>query len=178
MKKLFVFVGDSCSGKTTLVAELDKRHHDKFKRVVTCTSRSMRTGEVDGRDYHYLPKTYFVGNPGLVLVKETARGDYYGTRKADLLLSTHHLLLTSKPTGVPKLFTLGFKNIVVVRIGINETLKIARMQQRGDSEEMISECLKSDISTSMEVDFTGALIIELNANQSLNEKIESILRAC
>lgn len=178
MKKLFVFVGDGSSGKTTLIAELAERHPNKFRKVVTRTSRSMRTGEVDGEDYHFLPRAYFVGNPELVLVKETDRGDYYGTKKADLFLSTHHLLLTSRPTGVLKLFALGFRNIVVVRIEICEALKIARMRQRGDSEEVISERLKSDISTSMEADFADALIIELNASQSLDEKVGSILKAC
>ena len=60
MKKLFVFVGDGGSGKTTLITKLTKKHSDKFRKVVTCTSRSLRVGEVDGVDYHFLPVKYFI----------------------------------------------------------------------------------------------------------------------
>lgn len=177
MKKLFVFVGDSGSGKTTLIAELIKKHPDKFRKVVTCTNRKARVGEVEGVDYNFLPGDYFDNNSDLVLVKKTYGSDHYGTRRADLFLDTHHLLLTSKPTGVPKLIMLGFSNIVVVRIGISGTLKIERMRQRGDSERVISERLELDTAT-VEVDFGKVPIIELDANQPLDEKVELVLKVC
>ena len=177
MKKLFVFVGDSGSGKTTLIAELTKKHPDKFRKVVTCTSREARVGEVSGLDYCFLPTTYFVNNPELVLIKETDNGYYYGTRKKDLFSDTYHLLLTSKPTGVPKLIMLGFSDIVVVRIKISVILKIKRMRQRGDSEQMILERLESDF-TSVEVDFGDVPVVELDAIQPLDEKVSLILKAC
>lgn len=177
MKNLFVFVGDSGSGKTTLITELTKRHPDRFRKVVTCTSRRPRADEVDGVDYHFLPANYFVDNPELVLVKQTDKGGHYGTRKADLCSDTYHLLLTSKPTGIPKLTMLGFDNIVVVRIKISMSLKIERMRQRGDSEQMISERLGTDFATA-EIDFGDVPIIELDAVQSLDERVSLILKAC
>lgn len=177
MKKLFVFVGDSGSGKTTLIAELIQKHPDKFRKVVTCTSREARASEVEGIDYNFLPRDYFDNNLGLVLVKKTDGSDRYGTRKADLFSNTHHLLLTSKYTGVPKLIMLGFSNIAVVRIGISRALKIERMKQRGDSEQIILERLELDAAI-VEVDFGGVPIIELDANQPLDEKVECILKVC
>lgn len=177
MKNLFVFVGDSGSGKTTLITELTKRHPDKFRKVVTCTNRPPRIGEVNGVDYHFMPTSYFSGNSKLVLAKQTNDGDCYGTREADLRSDTHHLLLTSKPTGIPKLTMLGFDNIVVVRIKISMSLKIERMRQRGDSEQMISERLGTDFATA-EIDFGDVPIIELDAAQSLDEKVSLILKAC
>jgi guanylate kinase len=178
MKKLFVIIGESGSGKTTLVNKLTKKHPDIFKKVVTYTSRLPRSQEIDGIDYHFLPATFFINNTDLVLVKKTKQGDYYGTKKADLLSNSHHLLLTSKPTGVQKLVDLGFKNIVVVRIEISKALKIKRMRQRGDSENMIFERLKSDNPNSTETDFKNMLVIELNAIQFLNKKVKQILEAC
>lgn len=177
MKKLLVFVGDSGSGKTTLIAELTKRHPDKFRKVVTCTSREARVGEVEGVDYNFLPRDYFDNDSNLVLVKKTGGGDHYGTRKVDLFSDTHHLLLTSKPTGVPKLVALGFTNVVVVRIEISKTLKIERMRQRGDSELVISERLELDAEPT-ETDLGKVPIIEVSANQSLDQKVECILKAC
>ena len=175
MKKLFVLIGESGSGKTTLVNELVRKYSDKLKKVITCTSRTPRVGEIDGEDYHFLPREYFDNNPDLVLVKNPVHGDCYGTRKSELFSKTHNLLLASKPTGIPKLVALGFQNLVVVRIEIGEMLKIERMRHRGDSEQMILKRLELD-SASVEIDFGNVPIIELNSIQSLDEKVGLILK--
>ncbi|MEK7564606.1 MAG: hypothetical protein AAB510_03535 [Patescibacteria group bacterium] len=176
--KLVVFIGDSGSGKTTLVNELIGKHPDKFKKVVTCTSRTPRMGEVDGVDYHFLPRECFEDNSDLVLVKNPIQGNCYGTRRSDLFSETHHLLLASKPTGISKLVALGFENIVVVRIQISEELKIKRMRLRGDTEGAISERLESDVASAGDVNFESVQVVELDAIQFIDEKIELILRAC
>lgn len=178
MKKLFVFVGDSGSGKTTLVTELIKRYPNKFKKVVTCTSRPMRDGEINGIDYHFLPENYFIDNSNLILVKKINHDVSYGTRIMDLFSNTQHLLLTSKLTGVPKLVNLGFRNIAIVRIAISKKLKVERMQQRGDKEGIISERLKLDSLTMDDVDLGEIPIIELNADQTIDKKIKAVLTVC
>lgn len=178
MKKLFVFVGDGGSGKTTLIAELTKRHPDKFRKVVTSTSRPPRGGEMDGMDYHFLPETYFVNNPELVLVMQIDNGDYYGTKKADLHSDTHHLLLTLRFAGIRKLVNLGFENITVVRISIAENLKVERMRRRGDTEEMIARRLKYDDEDKSGIDWEGLEIIDLRATNLLAKNIGQILKAC
>lgn len=178
VKKLLVFVGEGGSGKTTLIAELTGRYPEQFRKIVTCTSRPIRVGEVDGVDYHFLPEKYFIDNTNLVLAKKTDNGDFYGTRKVDLSSDTYHLLLTSKLTGIPRLISLGFRNVVAVRITISEELKIARMRQRGDTEETIFGRLKSDSLTVTDVALEQTPIIDLNASQTIYEKIEAILKVC
>lgn len=177
-KKLFVFIGESGSGKTRLIAELVQRYPSQFKKIVTCTSRPMRKGEVDGIDYHFLPKKYFIGNPDLILTKKTIEGFHYGTRVSDLSLTSHNLLLTSKPTGIGKLVDLGYKNIVLVRISINDKLKIERMLKRGDSEQMILNRLQldSNLNNKHKIDLGRITIIDLNAVQLIDEKIACIMR--
>jgi len=177
MKKLFVVIGGSGSGKTTLVAELVKRHSDKFKKIVTCTSRTMRAGEIDGKEYNFFPQNFFVNNQRLVLVKYSENGACYGTREHNLYSETHHLLLTSKPTGVPKLIQLGFRNIIVLRINIDEKLKVERMKQRGDSEDEISCRLVLD-NLATDVDFSKVSVVEIGAEQSLDRKVELVLQVC
>ena len=177
MKKLIVIIGDSGSGKTTLVNELTRKYPDEFKKVVTCTSRTPRMGEIDGEDYHFLLKKHFNNNSDLVLVKNPFHGDCYGTRKSELYSETHHLLLASKPSGVLKLIQLGFLNIVAVRININEKLKIERMRQRGDSEEEILQRLLLDRNT-VKVDFNDIPVVEIEADQSLDRKVELVFQAC
>ncbi len=176
MRKLFVFIGDGGSGKTTLIAELDGKHPDKFKKVVTCTSRPMRVNEADGEDYHFLPTSYFVDNPDLVLVKQTDDDNYYGTHKGDLQPATHHLLLTLRFAGIGKLINLGLDNVTVVRIFVSEALKTARMRQRGDTEEMIAQRLLFDATDKANVNYGGFPILDLQATDTLSEKVERILK--
>ncbi len=178
MKKLIVVIGESGSGKTTLIAELTKRYPEQFRKVVTCTSRPMRVGEMDGEDYHFLPEVYFADNSDLVLTKKTEEGFCYGTRKSDLFPTTHHMLLTSKLTGVNKLVDMGYKSIIVVRIFISERLKVERMRQRGDSEGMISNRLHVDAETAAGIDLGLVPVIYLHANQKIEEKMEMVLQAC
>lgn len=178
MKKLLVFVGDGGSGKTTLIAELVKMHPDKFRKVVTCTSRPMRIGEVDGEDYHFLPSSYFVNNPDLVLEKQTDNGNFYGTRRGDLQPTTHHLLLTLRFAGINKLLTLGLRNVTVVRISISETLKEARMRQRGDTEAMITSRMEFDDADKKNVNYGSFPIIDIKGAAALAEKVDRILAAC
>lgn len=178
MKKLFVFVGDGGSGKSTIITELAKRHPDKFKKVVSCTSRLPRINEVDGVDYHFRSATYFVNNPELVLVKQTDKGDYYGTRKVDLRSDTHHPLLTLRFVGICKLINLGLNNVAIVRISISQDLKVERMRGRGDTEAMIAQRLKYDDEDRAGVSWEGFAVIDLQATDSLTEKVEQIVKAC
>ncbi len=178
MKRLFVFVGDGGSGKTTVTTELARKYPDKFRRVVTCTSRPMRVGEVAGKDYHFLPTEYFLNNPDLVLVKRTQNGDYYGTRKTDLMSKTHHPLITLRFKGIRKLKHLEINNITVVHILIPGDLKIKRMRKRGDSEEEIARRLQFDIADKEDIDWGGFEIINLQATDSIDENVEQIVKAC
>lgn len=50
-KRVITLTGISASGKSTLEKELIKR--DDCVSLVTCTTRRMRPGEVDGTDYHF-----------------------------------------------------------------------------------------------------------------------------
>ncbi len=55
---LLVLAGPAGSGKTTLCERL-VAESEKVERVVTCTTREPREGEVDGVDYHFLDATQF-----------------------------------------------------------------------------------------------------------------------
>lgn len=54
---LFVISAPSGAGKTTLCANL--RQQDDFIYAVSCTTRPLRPGEIDGEDYHFLTEEDF-----------------------------------------------------------------------------------------------------------------------
>jgi guanylate kinase len=77
---LFVISGPSGVGKSTLVREA-LSELDNFTRSTSATTRSARTGEVQGKNYHFLSETEFkkmIENKQLMEWVEYC-GYYYGT---------------------------------------------------------------------------------------------------
>ncbi len=82
---IIVISGPSGVGKGTVIKkllELDR----KLTRVVTCTTRKPREGEVNGKDYFFLsPEEFFKKVENKELVEFAfVHGNYYGTPKEGL----------------------------------------------------------------------------------------------
>ena len=86
MKKkgnLIVISGPSGTGKGTIVKEILKKD-DNLVISVSATTRSPRTGELNGKDYHFLNKDDFkalIKNDGLLEYAEYC-DNFYGTPKS------------------------------------------------------------------------------------------------
>jgi guanylate kinase len=78
---IFLILGPSGSGKTSIVSEALKRD-DKLSKPITYTTRPMRDGEQDGKDYFFLPIEEF-DKASFTEVSEY-HGNWYGS-KADNL---------------------------------------------------------------------------------------------
>ena len=83
MQKLFVISGSSGVGKGTVIkAFLEK--HPEFRLSISCTTRNMRDGEVDGVNYFFLTQDEFkkcVENNEFLEWAEFS-GNFYGTKKS------------------------------------------------------------------------------------------------
>jgi guanylate kinase len=75
----------SGGGKTTIARELMKRRAD-VGYSVSCTTRSPRVGEVDGRDYYFLTTAEFLTRQQRGDFAESAavHGDLYGTLRSEV----------------------------------------------------------------------------------------------
>lgn len=83
MKRLFVISGSSGVGKGTVIKEFLQRHPE-FKLSISCTTRGMREGEVNGKNYFFLSKEEFqkcIENNEFLEWAEFS-GNHYGTRKS------------------------------------------------------------------------------------------------
>ena len=79
---LVIISGPSGVGKDTIIDALRERAHDpEYHYVVTCTTRAMRPGEVDGVDYLFLdPQTFAAQRTaGEFLEANEVHGNWYGT---------------------------------------------------------------------------------------------------
>ena len=82
--KLFIVVGPSGVGKTTLVeAALDELRGMSLCKVVTYTTRLQREHEVNGVDYHFISVDDFCAKKAQEFFLESNFwcGNYYGSSK-------------------------------------------------------------------------------------------------
>jgi guanylate kinase len=84
---LFILMGPTGSGKTTLCDRLVQEFSADLKYSVSVTSRSPRPGEVDGTSYHFLSRESFLKRreAGEFFEWEETHGNLYGTLQSSLI---------------------------------------------------------------------------------------------
>ncbi len=94
--KLFAITAPSGGGKTSVIKVLLQRHPD-IEFSVSATTRAQRNGEVDGKDYFFLPKEEFerLIERGELVEHEYFFNSHYGTlkREVDRALKAGHSMI-------------------------------------------------------------------------------------
>ena len=82
---LLVVSGPSGSGKTTLCRRLAGENEAHYS--ISCTTRSPRPGEIDGKDYHFLSREQFLSKRqnGEFLESAEVHGNLYGTLRSEVV---------------------------------------------------------------------------------------------
>ncbi len=80
---LWVVTGPSGSGKTTLCMQLLRRGNTGIVRSISFTTRPIKKGEKDQRDYRFISREEFLKkiNKGELLEWQEVFGNLYGTSK-------------------------------------------------------------------------------------------------
>ncbi|MCF6314024.1 MAG: guanylate kinase [Verrucomicrobiales bacterium] len=83
---LCVVSGPSGSGKTTLCRAFNEQDPD-CSYAISCTTRPIREGEVNGKDYHFLDEDEFLARveAGDLLEHARVHGNLYGTLKSSVI---------------------------------------------------------------------------------------------
>lgn len=85
--KLIVFSAPSGSGKTTIVKHLLTKPELHLDFSISATSRYMRNGEVNGKDYYFISPEDFqqkIVENAFVEYEEVYKDNYYGTLKTEI----------------------------------------------------------------------------------------------
>jgi len=82
---LLVVSGPSGSGKTTLCRKLADKGEVHYS--ISCTTRPPRSGEENGRDYHFLTKEEFAAKleTGEFLEHAVVHGNLYGSLRSEVI---------------------------------------------------------------------------------------------
>lgn len=82
---MFILSSPSGTGKTTIARRL-LQHDGHIRMSISVTTRPIRSGEVDGRDYHFVSQEQFdrMVEAGELMEWATVFGNSYGTPKAQI----------------------------------------------------------------------------------------------
>lgn len=147
--EIFIITGPSGAGKTDIASAILKNPALNIKRVVTCTTRAIRPGEIEGKDYFFLTKeqfTNYIKNNEMFEYAEVY-GNYYGSRKKDVenVLSTGaHVLFQVDVQGALKLKKI-YKDTkgIFITAESPEELKKRLLNRSTDSKEAIDKRMQT-----------------------------------
>ncbi len=139
---IYIIVGNSGSGKSTLAYDLQK---SGFNRIITYTTRPMRMGEINGKDYVFISKSEFLkkyDNNEFIGPTKYA-GNFYGTLKSDLIEAEKNstpAVIIVDINGIEKIKEQFPKSVCIYLYASDEVLE-KRMKKRNDEKALIEKRL-------------------------------------
>lgn len=168
---LIVIAGKTGSGKTTLSSVLSKAG---YNRIITYTTRQMRPGEINGKDYHFIPDELFDYLKKDFLLewtsyKKDGKTYQFGSSKTSYLAPGKHVavldkvgLIALKKAGIPY---RGFF------IDVPDDELRQRLLRRGtESIDQINERLEKEEKTFLDIEKYAMLLPPL-----LPEELKKII---
>ena len=147
--KMIVIVAPSGTGKSTLLKKLQDEI-PSLEWSISCTTRTKRPGEVDGKDYFFISKEDFIRqrDDGEFAEWAEVHSNYYGTKKSFIeegLERGAHLLFDLDVQGCDELKEVFGKEAHVIFIeppSVDE-LEKRLLQRATDHPEVINERLNN-----------------------------------
>ena len=138
---MIVLAGASASGKTEVAKELAKKYG--VVKVITTTTRNMRVGELDGRDYFFVTKEKFekMIHEGRFVEYTLYNGNMYGSTRDQV---AHNKCVVIDPAGLRAYVGLNDPTVVTFFLDSEEETRYKRMLQRGDKEEDAKKRIEHD----------------------------------
>ncbi len=174
--KVFVISGPSGVGKKTIIDEILRNKTLNMIMSISMTTRHMREGEVDGKDYYFRTRKYFekeIENDAFLEYSEFV-GNYYGTPKKyiyDAIGRGQNVLL--------EIDVVGYKNIRnnfdhggIVSIFIApptlDVLRIRLMNRNTEShDDLIDRLAKAELEMEMRYAYDFVVV---------NDKVDDAVR--
>ena len=144
MSNIFIISAPSGCGKTSLVRELCQTY-SFLEQTVSYTTRTIRSGEVDGQDYHFISKDEFIENKknNKFIESQNDYDNFYGT--------TYESINEILASGKDAILEIDYKGMLLIKSKIPSSQSIyilppsieeleKRLLDRGlDSDEVIEK---------------------------------------
>ena len=144
MSNIFIISAPSGCGKTSLVRELCQTY-SFLEQTVSYTTRTIRSGEVEGEDYHFISKDEFIENKknNKFIESQKVYDNFYGT--------TYDSIDTILASGKDAILEIDYKGMLMIKSKIPSSRSIyilppsiqeleKRLFERGlDSDEVIKK---------------------------------------
>ena len=180
MKKLYnivAIIGPSGCGKDTLLKELVRVNPDKAHKIINCTTRPIREGEVNGIDYHYLSNDEFAQQVlNFDMLEATCFNDwFYGTSVSSLVEDKINLGIFS-PEAVYNLLENPNLNIFIIQLTASDKTRLLRQlvrEEDPDVDEIIRR-FNADKLDFANIDIPFRLILENESFEDLQYNISHV----
>lgn len=186
MGKIFCLMGKSSSGKDTIYTRLKEDSTLRLTPLVTYTTRPIRCGEVNGREYNFIDietLNKYRDESRLIesRVYHTVNGDWYYATIDDGQLSSgdNFILITTLDSYTSLKRYLGEEKVIPYYIEVEDGLRLERAiaRERTQSSPNYSELCRRFLADSQ--DFSEERLKECRVNNrymnyNLNDCIDSI----
>lgn len=179
---LVVLSGPSGVGKTTIAEGLIAL--GGYRRSVSVTTRAMREGEVNGRDYHFVDRAEFerLRDAGELMESAEVHGNFYGTPKQPLRDAVHAgeaLLLVIDVKGGQQVQAKKLDAFLVFLVPPDRKELARRLEGRG-TEDNLQQTLRLN-RAEVEIDAARQLydvmVINRNVEACIREVHDAIQQA-
>lgn len=179
--KLFAITAPSGGGKTSIINVILQRHPD-FEFSISATTRHIREGEVNGREYFFLSKEEFsslIANDELV-EHEQLYTDFYGTlkREVDRALRAGHSMIFDVDVKGALSIQNKYPNDTVLIFIMPPSVEILEQRLRNrktESEEKIQRRLER-VRMELEIGKTFPHIVVNDDLQRAADSVETIIQ--
>ena len=134
---IIAIIGASGAGKDTLSNTLKEIYG--YKGVIPFTTRDMRPGEVNDKNYHFVSEEEFrnmISENIFAEYAEYTQKRFYGTKKEDYLKASNKTVVILTPNGYRQMQkTLGKENIFAVLVTAPLGTRVKRYIDRCKEEE-------------------------------------------
>lgn len=190
MAKLYILMGKSSSGKDTIYRRLLAERGRNLKPVVLYTTRPIRSGEEDGREYYFVDEAKMreFENAGKIIehrVYQTVHGawHYFTADDGQIRLSgTQDYLMIDTLEGYLQLKQyFGAEHVVPLYIEVEDGLRLSRAleRERSQAQPKYAELCRRFLAD--EEDFSpdklkAAGILNVYSNEELETCVDELTR--